>query len=90
MNEEKRINQGYEIIDSRTIGSTEFVIGHNPKAPNPYVCWHCKDSTDYYWGYYTNTLDAAREKMMERCETAARRLNNEHQKPPKSRDDRER
>ena len=33
MEEEKRINGGYEIIESCTIGSTELVIGHNPKAP---------------------------------------------------------
>ena len=39
MEQEKRINQGYEIIESCTIGSKELVIGHNPKAPNPYVCW---------------------------------------------------
>ena len=32
MNEEKRINGGYEIIESCTIGSNELVIGHNPKA----------------------------------------------------------
>ena len=38
MSEEIRSNQGYEIIESCTIGSTELVIGHNPKAPNPYVC----------------------------------------------------
>ena len=29
--EEKRINSGYEIIESHTIGSNELVIGHNPK-----------------------------------------------------------
>ena len=40
--EEKRINSGYEIIESHTIGSNELVIGHNDKAPNPYVCWYCK------------------------------------------------
>ncbi len=34
-----RSNQGYEIIESCTIGNTELVIGHHPKAPNPYVCW---------------------------------------------------
>ena len=33
MENEKRSNQGYEIIESCTIGSTELVIGHNPKAP---------------------------------------------------------
>ena len=38
MDEEKRSNQNYEIIESCTIGSTELVIGHNPNAPNPYVC----------------------------------------------------
>ena len=41
MNEEKRINGGYEIIESCTIGSNELVIGHNPKAPNPYDCTTC-------------------------------------------------
>ena len=66
MNEEKRINAGYEIIESCTIGSTELVIGHNPKAPNPYVCWYCKNGTDYFWGCYVNELSAAREKLNER------------------------
>ena len=33
MNEEKRMNGGYEIIESCTIGSNELVIGYNPKAP---------------------------------------------------------
>ena len=42
MDEEKRSNQNYEIIESCTIGSTELVIGHNSNAPNPYVCWYCK------------------------------------------------
>ena len=31
MNEEKRINGGYEIIESCTIGSNELVIGHTQK-----------------------------------------------------------
>ena len=44
--EEKRINGGYEIIESCTIGNNELVIGHNAKAPNPYVCWYCKDGSD--------------------------------------------
>ena len=49
MKNEKRSNQGYEIIESCTIGSTELVIGYNPKAPNPYVCWYCKGGDNYYW-----------------------------------------
>ena len=63
MDEEKRSNQNYEIIESCTIGSTELVIGHNPNAPNPYVCWYCKGGSNYFWGYYTNELDAARQKL---------------------------
>lgn len=50
MNEEKRMNGGYEIIESCQIGRAELVIGHNSKAPNPYVCWYCKDGSDYFWG----------------------------------------
>lgn len=61
--EEKRINGGYEIIESCTIGNNELVIGHNAKAPNPYVCWYCKDGSDYFWGYYCNQLSEAREKL---------------------------
>ena len=54
MDEEKRSNQNYEIIESCTIGSTELVIGHNSNAPNPYVCWYCKGGSNYFWGYYMN------------------------------------
>ena len=36
MDEEKRINGGYEIMESCKIGNNELVIGHNAKAPNPY------------------------------------------------------
>lgn len=53
MDEEKRSNQNYEIIESCTIGSTELVIGHNPNAPNPYVCWYvgkCKELALYDTG----------------------------------------
>ena len=56
MEEEKRSNGGYEIIESCTIGSTELVIGHNPKAPNPYVCWYCKGGGNYFWGTYCDTI----------------------------------
>ena len=66
MSEETRSNQGYEIIESCTIGSTELVIGHNPKAPNPYVCWYCKGGDNYYWGCYCNELSEERESLSER------------------------
>lgn len=59
--EEKRINSGYEIIESHTIGSNELVIGHNPEAPNPYVCWYCKNGSDYFWGYYESDTALAEQ-----------------------------
>ena len=90
MNEEKRINGGYEIIESCTIGSNELVIGHNPKAPNPYVCWYCKNGKVYFWGYYCNELSSAREKLNERYKTECNMPYNQPQKKQRQRDDRER
>jgi hypothetical protein len=66
MDTEKRSNQGYEIIEGCTIGQKEIVIGYHPKAPNPYVCWYCKDRSNYYQGCYCNTIEAARKKLIER------------------------
>lgn len=68
-NAEIRSNQGYEIIESCTIGSKEIVIGYHRTAPNPYVCWYCKGSDNYYQGWYCNTLAAAREKLIERYQS---------------------
>ena len=80
MNEEKRMNGGYEIIESCQIGRTELVIGHNSKAPNPYVCWYCKDGSDYFWGYYCNQLSEARDKLNERYQNECRMPYNQPEK----------
>ena len=88
MDEEKRSNQNYEIIESCTIGSTELVIGHNPNAPNPYVCWYCKGGSNYFWGYYTNELDAARQKLNERYQSECRMPYNQPAQKQKNGDDR--
>ena len=91
MENEKRSNQGYEIIESCTVGSTEFVIGHNPKAVNPYVCWYCKGGDNYFWGTYCNTIEAARENLSERYQGECRMpYNNPPAPKQKSGDDRER
>ena len=90
MDEEKRSNQNYEIIESCTIGSTELVIGHNPNAPNPYVCWYCKGGSNYFWGYYTNGLDDARQKLNERYQSEYRMPYNQPAQKQKNGDDRER
>lgn len=90
MDEEKRSNQNYEIIESCTIGSTELVIGHNPNSPNPYVCWYCKGGSNYFWGYYTNELDDARQKLNERYQSECRMPYNQPAQKQKNGDDRER
>ena len=49
------INQGYVI--RRTIlfdNKCGFVLGENPKAPNPYVTWQFNEQDghrDYFWGH---------------------------------------
>ena len=78
MTTEKRINQGYEIVESCTIGNKELVIGHHPKAPNPYVCWYCKGGDNYYYGYYCNTIAEAREKLAERYQSECQMPYNQH------------
>ena len=45
-----------DVYKRQTIGSTELVIGHNPKAPNPDVCWYCKGGDNYFWGHYCNAV----------------------------------
>lgn len=75
---ETRSNQGYEIIESCSIGSKEIVIGHHPKAPNPYVCWYCKGGDSYYQGWYCNTLTAAREKLIGRYQSECEMPYNQH------------
>lgn len=90
MNEEKRINQGYEIVECCTIGSTELVIGHHPTAPNSYVCWYCKNGTDYFWGSYCNSLEAAREKLNERYQSECHMPYNQSAPKQKNKADRER
>ena len=90
MEEEKRSNGGYEIIESCTIGSTELVIGHNPKAPNPYVCWYYKGGDNYFWGYYTNDYEDAWDKLCERHQREGRLHRNPPAQKQKSGDDHER
>ena len=66
---EKRINQGYEIIQSIQVGSAEFVLGEHPKAPSRYVTWECKDKDNYFAGNYMNNLLAATKDLCERAMT---------------------
>jgi len=58
-----KINRGYEIKRSVLFeNDTGFALGHNPKAPNPFVTWKFNEENgrkDYYWGHYKNDLETA-------------------------------
>ena len=50
---EKETNAGYEILKTVYVGNRKFVLGYNPKAPQPYVTWkyseqprHCSSKRD--------------------------------------------
>lgn len=48
---------GYLIIQSlRLDPAHELVIGHNPRAAAPYVCWDCTNGDDYNNGGYAATF----------------------------------
>jgi len=63
----KRKNAGYVITDSIHIGNTEFVIGHHPKAPSPYVTWACMGGDYYFWGHYMTTRSDAERDLLDRA-----------------------
>ena len=48
----KEINAGYEIVRRQRVGAVEIVLAHNPKAPEPYVTWKCRNGREYYHGHY--------------------------------------
>ena len=59
---QERINEGYTITDSVHVLDDEFVIGHHPTAPSPYVVWRVSNSNDYFWGhYFSNRWDALQD-----------------------------
>ena len=67
---ENRVNCGYEIVTAIKTGKgTELVIGHNPKAPSPYVCWYCYDGTSYSTGDYCGTYKQALESVADRIKS---------------------
>ena len=53
-----------------------FVLGENPKAPNPYVTWQFNERDghrDYFWGHYHNEPDMAERDLHNRAEDYQRR-----------------
>ena len=53
-----------------------FVLGENPKAPNPYVTWQFNEQDghrDFFWGHYHNEPDMAERDLHNRAEDYQRR-----------------
>ena len=66
--QDKRINAGYEIIKSLSVGKTEFVLGVNIHDRARYVTWECTGGNNYYWGHYFTDKDAATKDLYDRVE----------------------
>ena len=64
----KPVNAGYTIEEQMTIKGNTYVMGHNPKAPAPYVTWAYVPDRDYYtFGHYFSSEADARSSMIRRA-----------------------
>ena len=69
--ERQIVHQGYAIIDRMQAGAVEFVLGENPRAPQPYVTWRhtIGDApTDFYWGHYFSSYPNAKADLKTRTQ----------------------
>ena len=68
MNLYKETNKGYQIISEYNVNKITYVIGHNPKAPDPFVVWRTTNnrSEGYEMGHYFGTYDEAFNDFKER------------------------
>ena len=63
-----RENAGYKIIKGILLPHCEFVLGEKiTAAGTKYVTWRCIKFTEYYYGHYTESLDAATRDLYERA-----------------------
>lgn len=68
--EKQIVHQGYAIIDRMQAGAVEFVLGENPRAPQPYVTWRhtIGDApTDFYWSHYFGSYHKAKADLKNRA-----------------------
>ena len=63
---DKRMNAGYEIINSITVGKSEIVLGYNENASSKYVTWQCTNGDNYFWGHYIDDKLKAQRDFLER------------------------
>ena len=66
--QDKRVNAGYEIIDSIPVGNTEFVLGRSISDGARYVTWECSRGDYYFWGHYFNDRENAVKDLYDRVE----------------------
>ena len=63
-----RENAGYKIIKGILLPNCEFVLGEKQSSSGTkYVTWRCVKFTDYYYGHYLESLDAATRDLYERA-----------------------
>lgn len=84
-----RVHEGYIIIQVKKAAGREYLVGYNPEAENPYVCWCCENEKDYFWGFYTKSASEAVDKMNERFEEGLQEYNNQVMKAALEREKRE-
>lgn len=63
----ERLNAGYRIVDSVSVGGVEYVLGTHAERPCMYVTWQCIDQENYRWGHYFNDELAAKADLLARA-----------------------
>ena len=69
----ERLNAGYRIVDSVSVGSVEYVLAVHTEKPNMYVTWQCNgydpynQTFGYCWGHYFNDELAAKADLLMRA-----------------------
>lgn len=62
MVKKKIVIEGYTIVERKQAGEVMIAVGHNPKAPQPYVTWKAYDFTNFTsfnYGHYFSTKQEA-------------------------------
>lgn len=85
----KTVVGGYTIIAHKQAGEVLIALGHNPKAPQPYVTWKAYDFTDFSsfnYGHYFSTKQEAMVDFYNRLAEAWGNYTPAHTKPQKPRE----
>ncbi len=81
--------EGYTIIERKQAGEVMVVVGHNPKAPAPYVTWKAYDFTNFTsfnYGHYFLTRQEAMTDYFQRLAEAWKHYTPARTPPPKRRE----